>query len=892
MYLLFLSCLAAGIGCGRFLPSRVSLVVSVIPVIVVTGALFFSSATRLFKTARLPLLFFCLGTLLMSMFCGSVRGGILPQLARSRAHVEVAGEAASAPLIDSAQASFYMSVKTVSSGRIKWKTAEKALIYLTDSRVAKAILTGKHIEVKGRLSLPLKGDALLEHGAASILRSESMTLDGAGPVYSAINSIRASMASSFRLAFPRKIAGFIEGVTMSKLDDADPETVSSLRSCGLSHLVAVSGLHVGSAAMLTLALLLVIGAGRRTRYVAATLVALCVMSIAGFRASSVRAAIMASLAFGAAMLGRDHDALAGISIAGIVILARSPATLFDRGLQFSFAAALAIIITVSMARKTGWLRAALSVCAAAQLGIIPLVLLGGEGVPVTATAANVVAVPLVGPILLTSWLVAIVTPLSRTLGRLIAIVPGALARVVMAVASFFSKVPTARPAGLFGFTVLLIYCGGLVLVIRAVRVKRPLFAPLVAVALSMSLVLVGFLPFPSLHSCETVTALDVEEGDAILIKDSTGAVVLVDGGPDERKILKKLQEKGVRRLDLAILSHPHADHMAGLAAVLREIPCGMLVDADLPTGSLPGRDDLLDVAANKKVRRVIAREGEQIEVSKRTSLEVLYPPAKGITKAANANDCSLVIMARVGEVGILLPGDIEATGQKALLAAHPDLSCGVLKVPHQGASNAATPELLDAADPALALISVEKGNKYGHPSARCLALLSERGVKVMRTDLEGDAEVSISGGRIGIAASSGGESLGIEESGQRYGAREPLLHLRGGGPSRGAVARAPEEPLLERSGPRLQHARHVRPGIRGTRHNRGGANGPAPVEQAARDSPGRRSAEQERAGEAGRIHGDGQPGDDTGPGRQIAGSLRERAAEEDRVLAAVQGRLA
>jgi len=101
----------------------------------------------------------------------------------------------------------------------------------------------------------------------------------------------------------------------------------------------------------------------------------------------------------------------------------------------------------------------------------------------------------------------------------------------------------------------------------------------------------------------------------------------------------------------------------------------------------------------------------------------------------------------------LLTGDLEADAQKTLLRDNPSMACDVIKIPHQGAANAATAELLDASRPALATISVGRDNEFGHPSGKCLDLLAARGVKVARTDKCGDIVITMGNGRIGMQSS-------------------------------------------------------------------------------------------------------------------------------------------
>lgn len=292
------------------------------------------------------------------------------------------------------------------------------------------------------------------------------------------------------------------------------------------------------------------------------------------------------------------------------------------------------------------------------------------------------------------------------------------------------------------------------MVVRSALAEKPLFRSLVAIAVAVMLLFIPCLPLVSFRGADRVTILDVGEGDGILIQDRFGCSVLVDGGPDERKIIAKLQSRRIRRLDLAVSSHPHSDHLTGLVAALREMPVGRVLDGGAGRGSGGAYEEFLRLVREKKIKRTIAREGQVITVSPDLWLEVLYAPRdlRGLPK--NLNDCSVVMVAHLAGTRILLTGDIESTGQQTLLGLHPDLSCDVLKVPHQGARNAATPELIDSCKPRVGVISVEKDNPYGHPSARSVGLMRARGTSVFRTDRDGDIMLSVASGRIGVTTGS------------------------------------------------------------------------------------------------------------------------------------------
>jgi competence protein ComEC len=738
----------------------------VVIILSVIGAVSIFILCVLRARSRLVLLtsvFMAVGIITMSLAGASVKGGILPRLASDHAVVRISGRVVSPPVQNGEDLSFFMAATEVRAGRSGWRTGERLLVRLGAFKNNEDdIFPGSNLDIQGKMApAGENGRWLWDRGAAVILQASGENLKegkpGPDPISRAINGMRVWVSGVYQRLFSPRVSGFIEGVTLSKTADMDADSLADLRGCGLSHVVAVSGLHVGSAAMLALALLTAFGAGKKPRYLGAMAMAVFVLGLANFRPSATRAALMAGICLSGSILGRHYDSMVGLSVAGFTILVMNPRAISDPGFQYSFAAALGIVLAARARRKeTGRFRTILTVCAGAQLGILPLVLMRGEGVPVTAIAANLAVVPLVGPLLFSSWAATLLSALSSNLGKFAAIVPDGIARFVLGYSALLSRVPRA---GIFGGIVtivaLLIYIVGLAMLIKRGMQGKPLFRPLIALLSAVFILIIPFTSLPVFRALDRIVALDVGEGDAILIQDSSGSTVLVDGGPDERKIIRKLEARGIRRIDLVVLSHPHADHASGLVEVLREIPVGRLVDPGLKKEATGTYRELLKTAEDKGIPRTIAREGQVYSVSKEIHLEILYAPRDLPEMPDNLNNCSIVMMADVSGVKALFSGDIEVDAQETLLGQHPDLSCEVLKIPHQGALNASGPEMVESCRPLLALICVERDNPYGHPSARCLAILKERGINVFRTDQNGDIEVSVRSGKIGVTTGSG-----------------------------------------------------------------------------------------------------------------------------------------
>lgn len=243
----------------------------------------------------------------------------------------------------------------------------------------------------------------------------------------------------------------------------------------------------------------------------------------------------------------------------------------------------------------------------------------------------------------------------------------------------------------------------------------------------------------------TVAFFDVGQGDAIFIEGPSGYQILLDGGPDRERILALLGERlpaWDRRLDLVVLSHPHADHLTGLLAVLRNYEVAEVLTSDA-LHTTPEFREWLGLLKEKGLKVRLAHEVSAIELGEGALAEVLYPKSSfADARVENLNDTSIVLRVCL-RICVLLPGDLEETGQAKLLTDRSKLRAEIMKVPHHGSADALNPAFLAAVSPKLAVISVGK-NPYGHPHPSIVKKLSGRGIETLRTDHHGTITVTIS----------------------------------------------------------------------------------------------------------------------------------------------------
>ncbi len=243
------------------------------------------------------------------------------------------------------------------------------------------------------------------------------------------------------------------------------------------------------------------------------------------------------------------------------------------------------------------------------------------------------------------------------------------------------------------------------------------------------------------------TFVDVGQGDCTFIQTPSGRTILIDGGgkPDGRssdsigrKIVEPfLRRKGVNRLDLIVLTHPHDDHVQGLIPVLRDFSVGLVLDPALPHGSQSYRR-FLSTVQSRHIPYKVANRGQHIRFADGTDIEILNPPSvrfQGTDDDLNNNS----IVSRVVYAGraIVLAGDAGMTAEADILASGKCVRGDLLKVGHHGSRSATGDAWLGAIRPERAVISAGRHNSFGHPSEEVLARLLTHGVKTSRTDING-----------------------------------------------------------------------------------------------------------------------------------------------------------
>ncbi|HET9476452.1 MAG TPA: DNA internalization-related competence protein ComEC/Rec2, partial [Dehalococcoidia bacterium] len=653
---------------------------------------------------------------------------------------------------------------------------------------------GDLLEVQGKLKTPedFSGfdyrEYLLRQGIVSTVSHPDVSVlsRGNGSAWREdLIDIRSRLSFALAEVLPEPEASLAGGILFGTRSAIPADLTDNMRATGTSHLVAVSGQNVTIAAALMIA---VFGwvIGRRNACWGALAGIFLYAALVGAQPSVIRAAIMGGLWVMSIALGRQNTALVALSLAAAGMTALDPQVVHEVGFQLSFAAVLGLILVTPVLnhyidRLSGHrpshegsapirvARDVLTMTLASIAFTLPIAAINFQQVSLAAPFANLFAVPAFLAVAATSGLAAVLALVIPGEAAWLSVIAWPPAAYMIGVVRLFAGLPGAsvQITGVHTSHAVVFYAllAGLLYWASRHRIELPVAAPPPRSPRRPFMVLPGFLAFVLALTAAavwvsalsrddaplSVTFLDVGQGDATLIESPSGQRILIDGGPSAEAVSDALGRNLPfydRRIDLVILTHPQADHLAGLSAVLDRYHVGGLMTTRF-TNSTALYDEWREDLADSDIPTATATRGHWIDLGDGARLTVLSPtPETRLASAADINDTSIVLRLAMGDVSFLLTADISGETESTLIRLGTDLRSTVLKVPHHGSGTSASPDFLSRVHPLIDVVSAGADNPYGHPAPEVLARLD--GDAIFRTDKDGDITLSTDGKRLWV----------------------------------------------------------------------------------------------------------------------------------------------
>lgn len=598
--------------------------------------------------------------------------------------------------------------------------------------------------------------------------------------------LKQRLRESISSMYPAEKAGVLVAMLLGDKDLLPEEIETLYRQNGISHILAISGLHISMLCMGLFGLLRKLTVPLRVSVALSIAFLMFYVFFTGASTSSVRAAVMCLVVFGAKLLRRSYDLLSSLSFAAIVVTAIWPSELTSAGFLLSFGAVLGVAIAKEMEyrilelreEKRPWwctfLFGGMIQCVTMPVSLWFFYELSPYGI-----FLNLVVIPLVSLIIgggLVSAVLGLWWPVPAKL-------PVGGTYLLLEFYEWLCEVAQKLP---FSFVLLgrpqvwqlVVYYGLLAGVLwwflrrdtGAVAAVPPVQGPfkkeIVLAAGLLCMVSVMFLP--SNNSTELLF-MDVSQGDGALITTPNGTVILSDCGSSdilqlaEYRLSPVLKNKGILLTDMAVVSHLDADHISGIRELLRAMPVyeGEIAFAAGYAGAVGVKElvlpkvsekseaylELEALACSKNVNVRYIQAGEMLYREKEFLMECLYP----YHAKESDNDTSLVFLLQTpkllawltGDAGIAPEAEIISRLGAVNMSALRNGKLVLLKVGHHGSKTSSSKEFIEYVQPDVAVISCGYHNSYGHPHAEVVERLAASGAEVFRTDLQGAILVEV-----------------------------------------------------------------------------------------------------------------------------------------------------
>lgn len=677
----------------------------------------------------------------------------------------------------------------------------KLLLYIAEGRTR--LVTGDRVRFSSRLSRPRNNQipgaydyvrhlALQEiYTVGYVEKQEDVILVLQSVSHSVagwLDHLAARAGSFISSVAPPVEAAVLRALLLGEQGGVSPELTDAYARSGVSHILSISGFHMGIISLVVFQLLyravsrvpfLLLHCNARRSILLLTLpVMIFYLFLCGSAPATLRSVIMLGAFILALALERETDSIDSLLLAAFLILLFTPGALFDISFQLSFLALWGLLVLTPcfmapfesigkpLFRKI--LYFAMASAAATVATAIPVAHYFHK-VSFAGLLANFLIVPLLGyGAVVLGFLSLPFIPAVPVVAEWLLVVATFLVWLSNWIIEFFARIPVATflqprwpSLGLFFLFAI---------VFTFTRRKRTRFVGCSLCLVSLAGSLVGF---PVHRDKLQIDFFSIGQGDSSLVRFPNGKTMLIDGGGmpswgngrrrsynvGERLLAPALWYQGIRRIDILVLTHPHPDHLQGLLYIAANFPVGELWE-----GVVQGEGE-----EYREFKRIIAEKGVPVrrirpgdESVMVDEVKIIFPglPAPetvSLDSDESVNDQSLVFRLVLDSFSVLFTGDIGTAAEENFLKANNDLHCTILKVPHHGSRHSNSPAFLAATSPQEAVISAGFKNVFHLPAPETLQRLENCGARVWRTDEEGTITVTAERDGAWRIASFGGQ---------------------------------------------------------------------------------------------------------------------------------------
>lgn len=573
------------------------------------------------------------------------------------------------------------------------------------------------------------------------------------------------------------IANFCTVLILGDKANLSTDIIDSFSESSLSHILAISGLHVMYVANFITTITKKFG--KRASYILSILGVIFFYNLVQNTSSVLRATIMLVIFYLSKILFRKSDSLTNISISAIFILVMNPFNIYNSSFLLSFMATVGIILFYEYFNKIFKIKRNLKILKYLKEQISLGISANITTLPIIATIYNKFSIIFIVSNPISSFLVSIIIPLIFIF-LICTIISSNLANLIGMLLTFFINLllnfsKFCYKLRFFNFKIgsikiMNIVCYYIVIFfmyikIKAIKKDKKIINKILKFIIIVNIIISTVSYFIiRINKGIEVYFIDVGQGDSTLIITKNNKNILIDGGGNEslykntgnneedyigKNILYPyLINRGVKSLDYMIISHFDSDHCGGLFYIMQNMKIKNIIIGKQFEQS-ENYEKFKKIAKSTNVNIRIFQSGDRINIDN-IFFETLWPDENSVISENNINNNSLVLKMMYGKFSILFTGDIENMAEQRIISKYKNnaLNSTILKVPHHGSKTSSSEMFLKKVNPKYAIIGVGINNKFGHPSQSVIETLNKMNVEIYRTDLMGEIIIKSDGKKI------------------------------------------------------------------------------------------------------------------------------------------------
>ena len=644
------------------------------------------------------------------------------------------------------------------------------------------------------------------YGTIKLENGEVLEKNKGNILISFSNKISNSVKEKIYDLLNEREANLLIGLLLGDDDNIDNDIEEAFKISSLSHILAVSGMQV---TYIITAIYFIFNniLGKRKTKIVIIIILIFYTILTGFSPSIVRASIMGILIMGAGLFYRKNDIWNSIAISLLLMLIYNPFLITNVGLQLSYLGTIGIILLnktfLKMFNKIKFEKyilnrkiinivskiiEILTVTISASIAVFPIMLYNFNLFGTYFLITNLLASIIIGPITIFGTVIVIISFIFLKLGKMFSIFLEIFLNILVLVSNFsklpFSKIYITTPKifMIIFYYVLIIVFNYIYKIYhnRNLSLTQMRFRNLIALYkykikeiynnkksrkkfLSVLILIVfcfNICNFFIIKRELKIYFVDVGQGDSTFIVTPKNETILIDGGGSlgtdfdvgESTLLPYILDRGYKKIDLMFVSHFDQDHIGGLFKILEELKVEKVCISKQEEDS-ENYQKFLNIVKEKNIQVLVVKIGDKIVLDKNLYFDILWPKDKQIEEN-KLNNNAIVMKLNYNNFSMMFTGDIEKKAEEEILETYKNskiLESDILKVAHHGSKTSTTDEFLSRVKPKIALIGVGKDNMFNHPSNTTIEKLENMGIKIYRTDLNGEISIFVdNNGKVSI----------------------------------------------------------------------------------------------------------------------------------------------